>query len=46
MSDEYIPMQVIISASGSVSIKASSQLDSGNGEEPRDELEAAEAEGM
>ena len=46
MSDEYIPMQVIVSASGSVSIKASSQLDSGNGEEPRDELEAAEAEGM
>ena len=45
MSDEYIPLVMTVSRFGDVSIKNDTQLDTGNGE-PRDELEAAEAEGM
>ena len=45
MSDEYIPLLVTISRYGDVGIKNDTQLDTGS-EEPRDELEAAEAEGM
>lgn len=45
MSDEYIPLLLIITRMGDVMIKKDTQLDTGNGQ-PRDEVEAAEADGM
>ena len=46
MSDEYIPMVVAVSSTGSVTITSDNRLDTGGNDQPRDELEAAEAEGM
>lgn len=45
MSDEYIPLVVELSKSGNVVIKNDTQMDTGNAQQPADELEAAEAEG-
>lgn len=47
MSDEYIPLVVVLSKTGNVRIVKDTQMDTGNGDGGRmDELEAAEAEGV
>ena len=52
MSDEFVPLSIIISSNGSMTIKKDTQMDIRNDnpeipeKKPMDEIEAAEAEGM
>lgn len=46
MSDEYVPLVVSISNLGAVKITTDTQLDTGSDNQPRDEVEASEEEGI
>lgn len=52
MSDEFVPLSIVLSRNGGMTIKKDTQLDIRNEnpakmpEQPKDEIEAAEADGM